>query len=311
MTTARERMTALRRDVTWRVLNDFEMLVRLRWLQRGALLGAAVGTLPGAWTLLGGDGRGVLVVAVGAVLLPAVLLVVVGAVLPARALYEHVSWRRESATTLRRNLRTARRTITHLVKKADHLGDAFRALAGAELRLADADAQLDPHRSLRTVITRWSPRMRRMRERLERRYHSQWFLRHAESVLAVPADTGVDDEVLFVYDGAPALPPDSVFIERVLDQYRLEGDDGERGDTYWAHATHLPIRRRTRRVLLRTPRRVWSAMKAILPPGYVGEPVTLHDHAIDLDAVLTLWESDGEGPLGDLPTVVEASRLLG
>ena len=54
-----------------------------------------------------------------------------------------------------------------------------------------------------------------------------------------------------------------------------------------------------------------SARPGILPAGYVGEPVTLREGAIGLAAVLTLWESDGDGPLGDPPTAIETSRLLG
>jgi hypothetical protein len=126
-------------------------------------------------------------------------------------------------------------------------------------------------------------------------------------VLGVAEKPTSTHPVLFVYDGTPALPPDSIYIERVLDEYLVERAEDI---IEWPHASHIPIRRRTQRVLLRAPRHVWAGLTAVLPDGYVGTAVPYDANDIDLDTLVKLWEADGEGPLRELDAAVDASRLL-
>lgn len=289
----------LRTEIVYYILSR---VLSRRYVYRVAALSLMAGLLAGTVLYLRGGARdsfiGGMLAALSAVLLLTSLLTL----LALRSAFNRWS---DDTRELRRYLRRASRTMRRSLRGDGKLLTAFHVTRQARKRLHRTTQANRGRPGISATEQHWLVRLNRWDARILRAYRSQEFLQRAEAELFIAGNSS-GPFVLFVYDGTRMTLTEWEYVERILDEYRVDTVDYAYQDT----SDGGPVARSRTRVLLHAPSPTWSGLRQTLPEGFVGPAVEFPRIRSDLETVRALWESDGEGPMGDIVAVVDAVTLL-
>lgn len=289
----------LRTEIVYYVLSR---VLSRRYVYRVVALSLIAGLLAGTVSYLRGGARdsftGGMLAALSAVLLLTSLLVM----LALRSAFKRWS---DDTRELRRYLRRASWTMRRSLRGGGNLLTAFHVTRQARKRLYRTTQANRGRPGISTTEQHWLVRLNRWDARILRAYRSQEFLQRAETELSIAGNSS-SPFVLFVYDGTRMTLVEWEYVERILDEYRIDPVEYAYQDT----SDGGPVARTRTRVLMHAPSPIWSGLQQTLPEGFVGPSVEFPRTRSDLETVRALWEPAGEGPMSDIVAVVDAVTLL-
>lgn len=289
----------LRTEIVYYVLSR---VLSRRYVYRVATLSLLMGLLTGTVSYLRGGGRSSLAGGTLATLSAVLVLASLLALLALRSAFKRWS---DDTRELRRYLRRAAWTMRRNLRHDGKLLTAFHVTRQARKRLYRTAQANRGRPGISATEKHWWVRLNLWDARILRAYQSHGFLQRAAAELSISGN-GSSPFVLFVYDGTRMTLTEWEYVERILDEYRVDHADHLDRDT----SVGGPVARSRNRVLLHAPSSTWSGLRETLPEGFVGPAVEFPRTRSDLETVRALWESDGEGPMGDIVAVVDAVNLL-
>jgi hypothetical protein len=289
----------LRTEIVYYVLSR---VLSRRYVYRVVTLSLIAGLLTGTISYLQGGARSSLVGGVLASVSAVLLLTSLLALLALRSAFRRWS---DDTRELRRYLRRASWTMRRNLRGDGKLLTAFHVTRQARKRLYRTAQANRGRPGIAATEQHWLVRLNRWDARILRAYRSQEFLQRAATELSISGN-GSSPFVLFVYDGTRMTLTEWEYVERILDEYRVDHADYLDRDT----SVGGPLARSRTRVLLHAPSPIWSGLQRTLPAGFIGPAVEFPRTRSDLETVRALWESDGEGPMGEIVAVVAAVTLL-